>query len=210
MEIEDKFYPVKGYEDYYSINPITLEVYSNIKETILKGSIHRDKHGGYLGFCLKPNKDSKPIWKSLHRIIAETFIPNPNNYPVVNHINGNKLDNRIENLEWCTQQYNIKEAYRLGLIERSQKQQEAFYKYCRTEENIKKNNEKLKKVQPLATKKAKEINSIKVKLYEDDREIIFDSIRDLSKYINVSNNSISFALRKNRNYVKGYKIIKIN
>lgn len=39
---------------------------------------------------------------SIHRLVAQTFIPNPNNYPVVNHINEKKDDNRIENLEWCS------------------------------------------------------------------------------------------------------------
>lgn len=51
----------------------------------------------------------------VHRLVAETFIPNPNNYSCINHINGNKKDNSVKNLEWCTYKHNIKEAFRLGL-----------------------------------------------------------------------------------------------
>ena len=52
-------------------------------------------------------KDGKAKTYSLHRLLAEAFIPNPNNLPVVNHKDENPLNYSLDNLEWCTQQYNV-------------------------------------------------------------------------------------------------------
>lgn len=78
---------------------------------VLKQRINKD---GYLTVCLSNKCYYKPV--TVHRIVAKTFIDNPNNYPVVNHINGIKSDNRVENLEWCTSEYNTKHAKLNGLI----------------------------------------------------------------------------------------------
>ena len=48
----------------------------------------------------------KKKYKKIHRLVAETFIPNPNNLPYINHKNENRSDNRVENLEWCDSKYN--------------------------------------------------------------------------------------------------------
>lgn len=58
--------------------------------------------------------NGKKKTKSVHKLVAEAFILNPNNYPCINHIDGNKKNNKADNLEWCTYKYNTSEAIRLG------------------------------------------------------------------------------------------------
>lgn len=61
---------------------------------------------GYVRVSLS-NKISKHKRFAVHRLVAQAFLPNPNNYPWINHINENRKDNRVENLEWCTPLYNL-------------------------------------------------------------------------------------------------------
>lgn len=68
---------------------------------------------GYLRVQLWDHGDCQFV--SIHRLVAEAFIPNPEGKPFVNHINGVKSDNRVGNLEWCTQKENIGHAWETGL-----------------------------------------------------------------------------------------------
>lgn len=68
---------------------------------------------GYREVLLSENGKTKNCL--VHRLIAETFIPNPFNLPFVNHKDGNKRNNRVENLEWCNRSENTQHAYNTGL-----------------------------------------------------------------------------------------------
>lgn len=73
----------------------------------------RKHSNGYLRVMLSIN--GKHYDRYIHRLVAQTFIDNPNNYAEINHIDGNKKNNRIENLEWCNRSHNNKHAYQIGL-----------------------------------------------------------------------------------------------
>lgn len=105
---------IRGYEGLYLIdslgNVVSLPRQQGSRfvnqYNILTTKINRH---GYKEVAL--SKDGKTKTVLLHRLIAIHFVENPNNYPCVNHKNGIKTDNRIENLEWCTRSQNTKHAY---------------------------------------------------------------------------------------------------
>lgn len=72
-----------------------------------------DNGHGYLNVMLSVNK--RHIRRYVHRLVAKAFIPNPNNYPEINHKDGNKQNNNVDNLEWCTRKMNNRHAWETGL-----------------------------------------------------------------------------------------------
>lgn len=98
--IKEEWKDIKGYEGLYQISN-KGRVKSTRNNIILKPMIS-DK--GYYHVDLY-NKDNRKSCR-VHRLVAQAFIPNPNNYPQVNHIDENTINNQVSNLEWCTAQYN--------------------------------------------------------------------------------------------------------
>lgn len=109
MEDREIWEDIEGYQQKYQVSNL-----GNIKN-IKTNKILKPQKGykGYMKVVLCTEQGYKQV--RVHRLVALYHIPNPNNYPSINHIDGNKTNNRVENLEWCTVSHNNREAYRLGL-----------------------------------------------------------------------------------------------
>lgn len=96
-----KWQDIKGYENLYKVSTLG-DIYSLKTKHYLKKQ--NDKQGYYQ---VTLSKNGKLKTKRIHRIVAETFINNEFNLPEINHIDKNKHNNRVENLEWCSSKYNM-------------------------------------------------------------------------------------------------------
>lgn len=99
----------KGFEDYYLVST-DGKVYSIRSNKLLSPFVS----SGYLQ--VEFNVNGSVTKQLVHRLVAETYLPNPNKLPCVNHKDGNKLNNDLSNLEWCTYKENMKHASKHGLL----------------------------------------------------------------------------------------------
>ena len=123
-DMDEIWKPIEGYEDLYQVSSYG-RVKSNDRTEICKNGLVRFREGkilkphqnynGYLWVSLCKNDKRKK--NKIHRLVAQAFIPNINNKPQVNHIDGNKHNNNLKNLEWVTSKENMEHAIKKGLWE---------------------------------------------------------------------------------------------
>ena len=164
---------IKGYEGLYQASNLG-NIKSLLTSKILKATINSS---GY--FKVELHKKGKTKVLYVHRLIASAFIPNPENKPQVNHKNGDKLCNSIDNLEWVTRSENQKHAIKNGLRSPS----------------------------PMLGRFGKlNHNSKSILQCDVSGNIIrkWDSIAEASRYYGCNCSSISNVLNGNRKTCKGY------
>lgn len=111
--MEEIWKPVKDFEGYYEVSNLgrvrsvdRVVIAKNGTTQFKKGTLMKPRpdRQGYIIVALSINRHY--ITKCVHRLVAEAFIPNPDNLPQVNHIDEVKNNNVVSNLEWCTAKYN--------------------------------------------------------------------------------------------------------
>lgn len=189
--------PIKDFK-YYQVSNLgnvrSVERFEDVYNYKRKGNVIRKRKSrilatrissnGYMNISLFQNGKTKTF--SVHRLVAEAFIPNIDNKLQVNHINGIKTDNRVENLEWCNSSENIKHAYSNGLNHISNKQRKI------AKENVLKAAEKNKRPVDQLSNKGDFIRS-------------WNSMTDIYKELNYHWGNISAVCRGKKELAYGYK-----
>lgn len=178
---------INGYEGLYQVSNLgrvkSLERYkenhSKLQKIEEKTKVPSIDNAGYLKVTL--SKDNKSKNARIHRLVAETFILNIENKSTVNHKNGVKTDNRVDNLEWCSYCENNKHAWNTGLRKPSKKQK-----------NITKENNKKYKSKPIYQL---DINEKCIKIWNNAYEA--------SRALGINRCSISQCCNNGRNKTAG-------
>lgn len=188
---------VVGYEKTYMISNTGL--LKSLKrntahERIMKPQIDK---GGYVYFNL--TKDGIRKSKKAHRLVAEAFIPNPDNKYSVNHINGNKQDNRVENLEWATMAEQASHAVETGLWKWSDESKNKL-------RNTLKNRGKLINKDKNTHTRGHKFGYVQVVQKDDNGNVIkiWDSINNASQEIGVPASHIVRVCKGLRKHTRGF------
>lgn len=105
---------IEGYEGDYQVSNLgRVKSYKFKKEEVAILKPHKSKREYFVVYL---NKKCKRKACKIHRLVAQAFIPNPSNKELVNHIDGDKLNNNVSNLEWSTHGENVRHALKNGLI----------------------------------------------------------------------------------------------
>ena len=128
---EEIWLPIKGYEGYYEVsNKGQLRSISRLVNAKLNSKrkvisrIRKLSVSGHGYYKVNLSIGDKRISELIHRLVAITWISNPKNKPLINHVDGNKLNNNIDNLEWCTASENTQHSWDIGIKRAAKLKQE--------------------------------------------------------------------------------------
>ncbi len=114
---------INGYEGYYRISNkgrvkslIGFNGHKYIEREKMLNPYKQTSTPNYSRLVVKLVKDRHKKDFKVHQLVAKAFIPNPNNYKMINHLDGNPFNNNVKNLEWCTAKQNTEHAIKTGLI----------------------------------------------------------------------------------------------
>ena len=177
--MKEEWKDIKGYEGLYQISNLgriksLKNNKGNYREKIRNSNPGKD---GYIRINLYSNHKSKPFY--IHRLVAEYFIPNTNNYKEINHKDENKSNNRVDNLEWCDRKYNINYGTRAQKFSEKMKGKNKGSKHPSS-----------RKVQCITTGKK------------------FDSIKEAGEYYKIFPNNISYCCQGKYRYAGKHPITK--
>ena len=194
---------IKNYENY--LIDENGKIYSKKTKKILKSCVRKD---GYMMVGLYKNGYRKNF--QIHSLVAETFIPNPNDLPQVNHKDEDKTNNNISNLEWCTAQYNLTYGNRISksIVKRKERDPrgESYKKSMETRRKSNPNNECFRKTVNTRTIKGCVNAEKRIGQYDQENKLVreFKSIAQAAKETNCSAGCICECAKGKKKQHKGF------